>query len=186
MKLRSFSAILLAAGLLLILGGAGLPLAVGAPDVIGGAGSPSYWFFVRHKLHDAPIALVLLGAASVLIAVFCLLFSGTVKRCCTPGTSVLAVALSACVAAGLGCVMEFIACIAFGSLGRHPIALPLSFFGGVTAFFALLGFAWLYGKRRKLAPSGKGLFLDVLAAVVSFPGFFYGFCCLTGFLADLF
>ena len=108
MKLRTFSVLLLAAGLLLLLAGAALPFAFIPADVIGGAGGPSFWFHIHHKLHDAPIALVLLAAATMLSAVVSLVFSGAVKHNCAPGTSALALGLSTCVSAGLVCALELV------------------------------------------------------------------------------
>ena len=185
MKLRTFSVLFLGAGLLVLLAGVGLPFLFTSAEVIGGADGPSLRFLVYFKLHGAPIALGLLGAATMLSAAVSLVFSGTIKGNCTPGTSALALGLSTCVSAGLVCALEFVACFAFGSLEQHPVAVPVSVFGGGIAFFALWGLGWLYWKRRKLSPSGKGVLLDVLTAVAYLPGTFYTFCCLEGFLSEL-
>ena len=66
--------ILLAAGVLLTVCGVALPFLAAAPDIVGGAGAPTFWYLVQHRLHGAPLAMILLGSSAVLAAMFCLFF----------------------------------------------------------------------------------------------------------------
>lgn len=182
MKKMVATVLLLILGVVLVSGGILLPCMIfGIGNIIGGADKPT-WFFLQHQLYGLPVTLILFGAAMVLSALTCLVFFKTVAKYCTVKTSCAALSLSAVASVGLGCALLAMAMIAFGKPSSYPIRLPISIMVGTLAFLAFVILCCLYFKWRKVHPSGKGVLLDVLTAIVYFPVFFFGFNFFYGWL----
>ncbi len=67
----------------------------GGIGIIGGADTPTYEFVVFRILNGWPFVTILFGSALIVSALFCLIFSKTVKNNCSIKTTVLSLGLSA-------------------------------------------------------------------------------------------
>lgn len=148
-----------------------------AVGIIGGADGPTA-ILVTRLFGGFWLSAVLFWAATAFCGLFCLVFSQTVKTHCTFKTSGVALALAAVVGAGVYCAVTFVICLMVGA-EAHPIALRASVILGTVCFAALLFLVWLYGKLRKRCPSGKGIAIDLLFALIYLIPFFF-FCMTLG------
>jgi len=187
MKLRIFAIFALVIGVVLLAVGAVAPMmavenlagAGGATAIIGGADKPTYRYVVFRLMDGWPAGVFLLGAALSLSALFCLVFTKTVKKQCRVETSLVALSLSAVGAAGLVCFLFWMATTAFGEREKNPIVYAYSIFLGAVCFFAFLGLCALYVVLRKKNSSILGVLLDVLTSILYLPGFFYALLYLS-------
>ena len=183
MKLKRNALWALLAGFLIALAGAAMPIWVmlfyeptAETGIIGGAGAPTLQYLVSQTFGVLPYTLVLLGAAVMISAVFCLLFSKTVQGHCTLKTSLVSLGLSATGAAGLYCVLIWIACVAFGgATKRYPVRYPLSIALGMVCLCVFILLGLLYCKVREGKWSIRGVAIDVLTSILYLPAFFFAF-----------
>lgn len=183
MKLKRNALWALLAGFLIVLAGVAMPLAVlylisqnPRTGIIGGAGAPTLQFRVFQTFGVLPYTLVLLGVAVMISAVFCLLFSKTVQGHCGLKTSLVSLGLSATGAAGLCCVLIWIACVAFGGAPKHyPVRYPLSIALGMVCLCVFILLGLLYCKLREGKWSIRGVVIDVLTSILYLPAFFFAF-----------
>ena len=186
MKLKRNALWALLAGFLLALAGAWMPISVmlfseqsAETAIIGGAGAPTLQYLVSQTFGVLPYTLVLLGAAVMISAIFCLLFSKTGQGHCALKTSLVSLGLSATGAAGLCCVLIWAACVAFGGAPkRYPVRYPLSIALGMVCLCVFILLGMLYCKLRKDKWSAKGLLIDVLTSILYLPAFFFAFIYL--------
>ena len=180
-KYKYISYIILASGILLLIIGVLLPFIAlqnyisynGAISIIGGADIPTYEVIVFGWMNGLPFCLMLLGAALSISALFCLLFSKTVKANCTIKTSALSIGLSAVGAMGITCVFIWFTIVSFHEMSKHPISYPLSKILGMLCFFAFIVLIALYFKERKNHWTVKGFFIDIFTSILYLPAFFF-------------
>ena len=178
MKLKTFSLITLAGGVLLWIiaivwvmtaryGGNGV-------GIIGGADIPTYLFEMT-RLWRELFCFLLFGAALIVTGVFCLIFAKTVKTHCTIPTSAIAFGLSVVGALGLLCVLVWYDIVVFGKMSRHPIEYPFSIALGLTCLLAFVALIIWYVKQRKGRWSVKGVAIDIGTALLYLPAFWWLF-----------
>ena len=183
MKLKQTSLLTLSVGvLLLIIGAIAQFIALqtytsqnGATGIIGGADTPTYEFVVFRLMNGWPFVAILFGIALAVSALFCLIFSKTVKNNCNIKTTALSLMLSAVGALGLVCVTLWIVIVSFGEMSRHPISYPVSILLGMFCFFMFLVLIALYFITRKKNWSIKGIVIDVLTSILYLLPFFFAF-----------
>lgn len=185
MKLKRYALWALLAGFVIALAGVAMPLAVlyltpqdPRISIIGAADAPTYYLIISTLLDNMPWVLVLLGLTLMISAVFCLLFSKTVRGHCTVKTSLISLGLSATGALGLICVLVWFSIVAFDEVSKHPIEYPLSIAAGLLCLCAFITLILQYFNMRKEKWSGKGLLIDVLTSIIYLPVFFYIFSYL--------
>ena len=183
MKLKQTSLLTLSVGVLLLIIGAIAPFIAlqtytsqnGATGIIGGADTPTYEFVVFRLMNGWPFVAILFGIALAVSALFCLIFSKTVKNNCNIKTTALSLMLSAVGALGLVCVTLWIVIVSFGEMSRHPISYPVSILLGMFCFFMFLVLIALYFITRKKNWSIKGIVIDVLTSILYLLPFFFAF-----------
>ena len=186
MKLKQSSLLALIFGLVSLLSGLAAPIIYlnnhtsqhGAIGIIGGAGAPSYTFTLSALFNGLPLVLVILGTVLVVSALFCLLFSKTVKTHCTKATSATALGLSCIGAAGLLCAFTWFAIVSFGKMAEHPIKYPVSTLLGIICICAFAALIALYCKIRRKKWSVIGFLIDILTSIVYLPTLLYVFAYL--------
>ncbi len=186
MKLKKFSLICLATGLLMTAAGALTPFLLykysDSPDIIGGASLPSY-DYVLHRYNGGFLyALIILGITLVITAVFSLIFSGTLRAHCSIITTCISLAISAVSAAGTLCFFLWLIIVLFYSVRVYPIEYPLSIALGLLCFLTFVVLCIFYFKVRKKKRSRKGVLIDILTAVGYSPAFFFTFMYLYNIL----
>ena len=154
----------------------------GTIGIIGGADAPTHTFMLWVSCDGLPIALISLGICLVISAVFCLIFSNTVKKYCNIKTSLISLGLSCVGAIGLVCVFIWFSIVSFGEMSKHPIEYPVSVLLGIVCFFAFVVLIAVYLKLRKTNWSIKGLIIDILTSIIYLPTFFYIFSYIYGLL----
>ena len=181
MKLKQISLLTLLTGVLFSIIGVIIPFITlknhtyqnGAIGIIGGADTPTYEFVVFRILNGWPFVTILFGSALIVSALFCLIFSKTVKNNCSIKTTVLSLGLSAVGAAGLVCAFLWFTIISFGEMSKHPIEYPVSVLLGIISFLGFIVLIALYLKIRKTNWSIKGFIIDVLTSIIYLPTFFF-------------
>ena len=186
MKLKQMSLLTLLTGVLFSIIGVIIPFITlknytyqnGAIGIIGGADTPTYEFVVFRILNGWPFVTILFGSALIISALFCLIFSKTVKNNCSVKTTVLSLGLSAVGAAGLVCAFLWFTIVSFGEMSKHPIEYPVSVLLGIISFLGFIVLIALYLKIRKTNWSIKGFIIDVLTSIIYLPTFFFAFSYL--------
>jgi len=193
MKLKRFSLLALFAGVLIAVIGFVAPLIAmqnhsapsGATGIIGGADAPTYRFIASRVMDGWPFYAMLLGITLVITALFCLIFSKTVKQNCGIMTTAISFGLSAVGAMGLLCFLIWFGITAFHEMSKHPISYPVSVSLGLACLLLFFGLIALYIDRRRKAWSSKGLCIDVLTSILYLPTFFCVFYYLYEKLSEL-
>lgn len=191
MKLKQISLLTLLTGALFSIIGVIVPFITlqnytsqnGAIGIIGGADTPTYEFVVYCIMNGFPFVAILFGITLFVSALFCLIFSKTVKNNCNIKTTVLSLGLSAVGAAGLVCAFLWFKIVSFGEMSKHPIEYPTSVLTGILCFFAFIVLIAIYFKVRKTNWSIKGFIIDVLTSIIYLPTFFFGFSYLYELIA---
>ncbi len=186
MKLKQISLLTLLTGVLFSIIGVIVPLIRlqnyisqnGAIGIIGGADMPTTYFLVFRIMNGWPFVAILFGITLIVSALFCLIFSKTVKNSCNIKTTALSLGLSTVGAAGLVCFFLWFSIVSFGEMSKHPIEYPLSVLLGILCFFAFIVLIAIYLKLRKINWSMKGFCIDILTSIIFLPTFFFGFDCL--------
>ena len=186
MRFKSFSLITLIGGVVLLTVGGVSPLialqnytsANGAIGIIGGADIPTYQFVVMRVMNGWPFCLMLFGISFVITALFCLIFSKTVKSNCTLRTSAISIVLSAVGAMGMVCVILWFTIVSFHKMSQHPITYPTSILLGLLCFLIFFILIALYFKFRKSCWSVKGFVVDIFTSIIYLPTFFFAFSYL--------
>jgi len=186
MKLKQMSLLTLLTGALFSIIGVIIPFITlknytyqnGGIGIIGGADTPTYEFVVFRILNGWPFVTILFGSALIVSALFCLIFSKTVKNNCSIKTTVLSLGLSAVGALGLVCAFLWLSIVSFGEMSKHPIEYPVSVLLGIISFFGFIVLIALYLKTRKTNWSIKGFIIDVLTSIIYLPTFFFAFSYL--------
>lgn len=181
MKLKQISLLTLLTGALFLIIGAIVPFITlqnytsqnGAIGIIGGADTPTYEFVVFRILNGWPFVAILFGITLIVSALFCLIFSKTVKNNCNIKTTALSLGLSAVGAAGLVCAFLWFSIVSFGEMSKHPIEYPVSVLLGIISFLGFIVLIALYLKIRKTNWSIKGFIIDVLTSIIYLPTFFF-------------
>ena len=186
MKLKRYGTSMLCAGILLCALGLILPFIVlqnhSGTGIIGGADAPTYEFLILHSMNGLPLCLMTFGIALIFSALFCLIFTKTLKANCSIKTTIISLGLSCVGAMGLVCVFTWFVIVAFNETARYPIAYPVSIILGFVSFIAFLLLAALYLKERRKNWAVKGLIIDVLTSVIYLPSFFLLLACLLDFI----
>ena len=186
MKLKQISLLTLLTGALFSIIGVIVPFITlqnytsqnGAIGIIGGADTPTYEFVVFRIMNGCLFIAILFGITLIVSALFCLIFSKTVKNNCNIKTTALSLGLSAVGAAGLVCAFLWFSIVSFGEMSKHPIEYPVSVLLGIISFFGFIVLIALYLKTRKTNWSIKGLIIDVLTSIIYLPTFFFAFSYL--------
>lgn len=186
MKLRVFSWTMLVGGISLLIFGVVLPSIVlqnyaaqnGAIGIIGGAETPTAVFITFSLMNGWPFCATLFGVILIISALFCLIFTKTVKNNCNIKTTALSLGISAVGAVGLVCVFCWFIIVSFGKMSQYPIEYPVSVMLGILSFFVFIVLIALYLKLRKINWSIKGIIIDVLTSIVYLPIFFFVFSYL--------
>ena len=181
MKLKQISLLTLLTGALFLIIGVMFPFITlqnytsqnGAIGIIGGADTPTYEFLVFRIMNGWSFVAILFGVTLIVSALFCLIFSKTVKNNCNIKTTALSLGLSAVGAAGLVCVFLWFAIVSFGEMSKHPIEYPVSVLLGIISFLGFIVLIALYLKIRKTNWSIKGFIIDVLTSIIYLPTFFF-------------
>lgn len=188
MKLKTVSIIAGIAGLIAFIAGAAMPFVYikdmlhGGAGIVGGADGPTYQFAVR-RLDSWPVFFMLAGIALVLTALFCLIFSNTVRKHCRIPTTLLSLGMSASGILGLVCLLECAAIFAIGSFRRYPIRFPVSVITGMLCACLLTWLAVIYYRVRRKHRSGVGFVLDVVTGILYLPSFFWFVLCVEKLLS---
>ena len=186
MKLKQISLLTLLTGALFSIIGVIVPFITlqnytsqnSAIGIIGGADTHTYEFVVFRIMNGWPLVAILFGITLIVSALFCLIFSKTVKNNCNIKATVLSLGLSAVGAAGLVCALLWFSIVSFGEMSKHPIEYPVSILLGIVCFFAFVVLIALYFKARKINWSIKGFCIDILTSVIFLPTFFFAFSYL--------
>ena len=185
MKLKQFSLATLLTGVLFLIIGVAVPFVVllstsqnGAIGIIGGADTPTTIFIVFRLMNGWPFVAILFGISLIVSALFCLIFSKTVKNNCKIGTTALSLGLSALGAMELVCFFMQFTIDSLSHTSKHPVASAVSALLGVFCFFAFIILFAVYLKERIKKWSIIGFAIDVLTAIVYLPTFFFGYDCL--------
>ena len=186
MKLKQISLLTLLTGAMFSIIGVIVPFITlqnytsqnGAIGIIGGADTPTYEFVVFRIMNGWPFVAILFGITLIVSALFCLIFSKTVKNNCNIKTTALSLGLSAVGAAGLVCAFLWFSIVSFGEMSKHPIEYPVSILLGIVCFFAFVVLIALYFIARKINWSIKGFCIDILTSVIFLPTFFFAFSYL--------
>ena len=179
MKLKQMSLLTLLTGVLFSIIGVLIPFITlknytyqnGAIGIIGGADTPTYEFVVFRIMNGWPFVASLFGITLIVSALFCLIFSKTVKNNCNIKTTALSLGLSAVGAAGLVCAFLWFTIVSFGEMSKHPIQYPVSVLLGIISFLGFIVLIALYLKIRKTNWSIKGFIIDVLTSIIYLPTF---------------
>ena len=104
------------------------------------------------------------------------------KKHFTRATCLISLSLSALAGVGMFCALGCAACCFDSHPKRYPIRFPFYLLTGNAALFLFMGLLWLYAKYRDKAPSGLGVIVDVLGAILLSPGFglLFGVLCEWG------
>lgn len=189
MKLKTFSALTGIAGLIALFASAVMPLVYikevlhGGTDIIGGTDGPTYQYIVTRGLGNWPTFLMLAGAALVFTALFCLIFSNTVRKHCHIPTTLLSLGMSASGILGLVCLLECASIFAIGSFRRYPIRFPVCMITGMLCACLLTWLAVLYYRVRREHRSGVGFALDIVTGVLYLPSLFWFVLCVEKLLS---
>ncbi len=116
--------------------------------------------------------LIFLGIDLILTAVFCLIFSKTVKLFCTTKIFAISLAISAVGTTGLVCFLRWLVIVGFGEMSRFPIEYPFSIICGLLSLLLFIFLVLLYIKYRKQKWSVKGILTDISAAIIYMPVFY--------------
>ena len=154
MKLKKFSFIALIFGALLITAG----LSINLFCDVGPLNPVTLW-----------------GITLVASALFCLLFSGTVKAHCNVKSTLSSLSISASAAMGFYCYFTWYAMAAFGERHLHPVAYPLSIGAGFVSLFVFVTALVLYVFFRKGKWTFKGVIIDALTFFIYFTPFLSSF-----------
>ena len=181
MKLKQMSLLTLLTGVLFSIIGVIIPFITlknytyqnGAIGIIGGADTPTYEFVVFRIMNGWPFVAILFGITLIVSALFCLIFSKTVKNNCHIKTTALSLGLSAVGAAGLVCAFLWFSIVLFGEMSKHPIEYLVSVLLGIISFLGFIVLIALYLKIRKTNWSIKGFIIDVLTSIIYLPTFFF-------------
>ena len=189
MKLKTFSVITGIAGAVSLLVSAVMPMVYigvvlhGGTDIVGGADGPTYQYIATWALGRWPTFLVLAGGALVLTALFCLIFSNTVRKHCRIPTTLLSLGMSASGMLGLACLLEWAAMFAFGDFHKYPIRHPVCVIIGMLCACLLVLLARRYYRARRKHWTGVGFALDIVTGVLYLPGFLWFIGCVDKLLS---
>ena len=186
MKLKQISLLTLLTGALFSIIGVIVPFITlqsytsqnGAIGIIGGADTPTYEFIVFRIMNGWPFVAILFGITLIVSALFCFIFSKTVKNNCNIKTTALSLGLSAVGALGLVCAFLWFSITSFGEMSKHPIEYPVSVLLGIFCFFTFIVLVAIYFKVRNINWSIKGVCIDILTSVIYLPTFFFTFSYL--------
>lgn len=169
----------------LIIGIAALLVGVGYPllsillyyskdsvGIIGGADSPTFWFWIVGAVKWTG-SVILLGITVTITSLFSLFCANIVKKNCNINTTGIAVGLSAVGGLGLACFLHCFFIVAFNEVSKHPIEYPVSIAVGALSFIAFLFLVVLYCIERSKNPRAVGVILDILTSILYLPFFFY-------------
>ena len=189
MKLKTFSALTGIAGLIALFASAVMPFVYmkevlhGGIDIVGGADGPTYRYIIEGRMGGWPVFFMLAGIALVLTALFCLIFSNTVRKHCRIPTTLLALGMSASGMLGLASLLEWAAMFAFGDFHKYPIRHPVCVITGMLCACLLTWLAVLYYRVRRKHWSGVGFALDIVTGVLYLPGFLWFIGCVDRLLS---
>lgn len=186
MKLKLFSLITLLSGFLLSMIGIVAPFirlqnytsANGSIQIIGGADTPTYKFILFQSMHGWPFCLMLFGACLIVSALFCLIFTKTIKTNCSIKTSIISLGLSAVAALAILCVFTWYTIVVFHEISKHPVSYPFSVNLGILCCVVFVVLIVLYCKFRRVCWSIKGFVIDAFTSVIYLPAFFFTFSYL--------
>ncbi len=139
-------------------------------DVIGGADTPTYWYFFSNTCNGLFLWLLPLSAVAAVFSALWLFAPGWIGRLTDGRTTALVLGISAAGGCGLAAVLWCLS-MALGGLRDYPVALPVSVAMGLAALtvFILLCFAYVGLRRKK---SGIwGVLTDILTSILFLPGF---------------
>lgn len=143
-----------------------------------GADTPTYHYIVFRLMNGWPFCMIVFGITLIVSALFCLIFSKTVKNNCNIITTALSLGLSAVGAMGLVCAFLWFTIASFHEMSKHPITYPVSISLGLFCFFLFVFLIAVYLKLRKNTWSIKGFCIDILTSVIYLPTFFHAFSYL--------
>ncbi len=131
-------------------------------------------------------ALAFVGAAALILAVFCLIFRKKVQKHCRGRISGISAAISAMGSAGLYCILIWFSIVAFGEMQNYPVAYPASILGGTICFFLCIALLFWYVRERQKRFSLVGVLLDILLCVLLFVPMFLVWNFLSNLVQPLF
>ena len=146
--------------------------------IIGGADGPTAIFLTSRIMNGWPFFAILLGSALIISALFCLIFSKTVKNNCSVKTTALSIGLSALSAIVLVCFFMVFTSETLSDPSRHPVASAVSVLLGMFSFFAIIILSTVYIKDRIKKWSVAGFIIDILTGFIYLPAFIFGIDCL--------
>ncbi len=185
MKFKTFSVVALVIGVLSLSAGIIAPILLykqyisdlGTIALIGAAETGTelnlYSMFYRGLVDDWPFCLLTLGVALTVTALFCLIFTKTVKNNCNIKTSAISLGISAVGALGILCFLIWFSIVAFNDISSSPITYPFSIAVGLAGFTAFVALFLLYYTERKKHRSVKGFIIDVFTSILYLPTFFF-------------
>lgn len=131
-------------------------------SMIGGAGWPTYQFFMGCAMDGLFVFVLTLGVVMMITALVCLIFRGTITVHCSIPTTLVSLGLSAVGALGLFCAFTWYSIASFHEMSRYPIRYPVSIVLGLGCVAAFVGLIVGYIRLRSRRPSIKGVLLDVV------------------------
>lgn len=176
MKLKRFGWIALLCGVVICVAGAWMPflkirsMSMVEVGIIGGVSAPTYFTAIR-VMYNIPALLFLVGFDCVLISLFSLLFSNTVKKHCSVKSTLLALGLSAAGGIGIYCFLIWFSIVSFNAMKQHPFSYPTSLAFGLISLTVFFLLAMWYTSARKSKKSAFGILLDTLTSILCLPTF---------------
>ncbi len=179
MKIKPFSLICLALGLILTLVALILPfISLQAANsnsdvgIIGGSDTPTYCLFLFKASRGIYITLLSWGTSLLVSALLAFLLQKALTKHCTLKTSAISLVISADLALGMLCAIVLLSVSAFNESSKHPIAFPASLSTGAICLFGLFGSIAAYFYTRAKDRSPIGVLIDIFTAAIYFPPFF--------------
>lgn len=179
-KFKTYSSVCLISGLLLVLASVLVPIIKlsnytaqnGSIGIIGGADGPTAIYVTSQLLGGSLLFALILVLTLLLCGGFCLIFKRTVTDVCKLKTTALSLIISFFGASGLSCFFIWYSIVAFHEMSKHPISYPLSIIGGILSLVAFIITIILYIKVRKENFKIKGIVVDIITSIITFPTFF--------------
>ena len=145
--------------------------------IIGGADEQTVFHALRFSLFENAFYRIVFGMTLLLIGLLGLIFRKTIFANCTKKSSLLTLSTSFFGGLGFASLLFWFVTVATNQIRFSPIGYPTSIVVGFLSLFAVIISIVLYVKEQKKDLKIKGIIIEVLATIITFPCFVI--TCLT-------